>query len=204
MTRVSDCEFLAQFIDDGDENTWDFEPILAFRLARAYRNHPILREHLRIESGVRTAEEQIALYAKYKAGKGNLAANPDRIIGRAPDGTEWRGSWHMAQAALGDLGCAVDLTTHHRIPWPQIHEMLLGCGLQQTVPNEPWHHQARNQKGIFPGPMPDDYPQPTEDEMTPELETALDDLKTWVFNGTKMVLDELKKITALLEEVKKP
>lgn len=207
MSRVSDCEFLARFIDDGDENTWDLEPVLAYRLARAYRTHEVLRDHLRIESGVRTEEEQIALYAAYKAREpgANLAANPTRIIGRASDGTPWTGSWHMGQKALDGLGCAVDLTTHHKVAWPQVHELLLGVGLQQTVPGEPWHHQARNHKGIFAGPMPDDYPQPTEEEqMTPEMEERMDDLKTWVYNSTDMILKEIRKLSDQIAEVQKP
>ena len=204
MTRISDCEFLSRYVDDGDENVVDLEPILAYRLARAYRTHRVLRDNLTIESGVRTKEEQVELWVAYKAGRGNLAANPDRVIGRAPDGTPWTGSWHMAQAALDGQGCAVDLTTHHKLPWGAVHQLLLGCGLQQTVPGEPWHHQARNHKGIFPGPMPDDYPQPTEDEMTPELEERLDDLKTWVYNSTDAILKEIRKLADQIAEVKKP
>jgi hypothetical protein len=52
--------------------------------------------------------------------------------------------------------------------------------------------------------MPDDYPQPTEDEMTPELEERLDDLKTWVYNSTDMVLKEIRKLADQIAEVKKP
>ena len=206
MTRVSDCEFLSRYKDDGDENVVDLEPILAYRLARAYRTHEVLRDHMTIESGVRTEEEQIALYAAYKAGEpgANMAANPTRIIGRAPDGTPWTGSWHMGQKSLDGQGCAVDLTTHHKVPWGQVHELLRGMGLHETVPGEPWHHQARNHKGIFPGPMPDDYPQPTEDEMTPELEERLDDLKTWVYNSTDMVLKEIRKLADQIAAVKIP
>ena len=205
MTRVSDCEFLARYKDDGDENVVDLEPILAYRLARAYRTHKVLRDHMTIESGVRTKEEQVELWVAYKSGASRvLAANPDRVIGRAPDGTPWTGSWHMAQAALDGQGCAVDLTTHHTLPWGQVHELLRGMGLNETVPGEPWHHQARNHKGIFPGPMPDDYPQPTEDEMTPELEERLDDLKTWVYNSTDAILKEIRKLADQIAEVKKP
>ena len=54
MTHVSDCEFLSRYKDDGDENVVDLEPVLAYRLARAYRTHQVLRDHMTIESGVRT------------------------------------------------------------------------------------------------------------------------------------------------------
>jgi len=196
-----DLEYLEQYRDDGDENVRLLEPLLAYRLASAYRRSRRMRDHVTIESAGRTRAEQQYLYDGYKAGKPgfNLAANPDRIIGRHGS-TTFVGSWHMEQPDGHTY--AVDLTHHGRDDWARIHEILRSFGLHTTVRGEPWHHQATTIRGPLPGPFPDDL-QPEEDQLTPELEEKLEGLATWFFNGVKMILDRLEEVEAAVKEAKK-
>ena len=192
-----DLDYLEQFKDDGDENVRLIEPLLAFRLSRAYRRSDVLRAHLRIESAGRPRSEQERLYAGWKAKKPgyNMAADPDRIIGTR-GGFTFRGSWHMSQE--DGYTYAVDLTHHWKLDWDDVHDLLRANGLHQTVPKEPWHHQATTIRGPFPGPFPDGLSgfqiTTTEDELTPELEEKLEGLATWVFNGTTMILKRLDEL----------
>ena len=196
----ADLAYLEQFRDDGDENVRLLEPLLAFRLSRAYRRSERLRGFLRIESAGRTRDAQQYLYDGYKRGDAgfNLAANPDRIIG-SRGGFTFRGSWHMAQE--DGYVYAVDLTRKpYSLSWDDAHDDLRASGLHTTVPGEPWHHQASTIKGPLPGPFPDGTT--TEDEMTPELEEKLEGLATWVFNGTTMILKRLDELEQQLATTK--
>ena len=200
----ADLTYLEQFRDDGDENVRLLEPLLAFRLSRAYRRSDRLRGFLRIESAGRTRDAQQYLYDGYKRGDAgfNLAANPDRIIGTR-GGKTFRGSWHMAQGDAPDgVGYvyAVDLTHHGALSWDDAHDDLRASGLHTAVPGEPWHHQATTIRGPLPGPFPDGTT--TEDEMTPELEEKLEGLATWVFNGTTMILKRLDELEQQLATTK--
>ena len=200
----ADLAYLEQFRDDGDEAVHLVEPLLAFRLSRAYRRSERLRGFLRIESAGRTRDAQQYLYDGYKRGDAgfNLAANPDRIIG-SRGGKTFRGSWHMAQGDAPDgVGYvyAVDLTHHGALSWDDAHDDLRASGLHTTVPGEPWHHQSTTIKGPLPGPFPDGTT--TEDEMTPELEEKLEGLATWVFNGTTMILKRLDELEQQLATTK--
>ncbi len=198
-----DLDYLTQYRDDGDENVRLLEPLLAFRLAKAYRRSRRMRDHVRIESAGRTRAEQKYLYDGYKAGRPgfNLAANPDRIIGRHA-GTTFLGSWHMEQPDGHTY--AVDLTHHGTQDWQHIHEILRSFGLHTTVrgEREPWHHQATTIRGPLPGPFPDDL-QPEEDPLTPELEEKLEGLATWFFNGVKLIIDKLDEVLDAVKEAKK-
>ena len=195
----SDLKYLEQFRDDGDENVRLLEPLLAFRLSRAYRRSERLQGFLRIESAGRTRDAQQYLYDGYKEKRAgfNLAANPDRIIGTR-GGFTFRGSWHMAQE--DGFVYAVDLTHHGALSWDDAHDDLRASGLHTTVPGEPWHHQATTIRGPLPGPFPDGTT--TEDELTPELEERLDGLATWVFNGTTMILKRLDELEQQLATTK--
>ena len=192
----ADLEYLEGFRDTGDEAVHLLEPLLTFRLSRAYRASRRLRDHLRIASAGRTRDAQAYLYDGYKAGEPgfNMAANPDRIIGRR-GGFTFRGSWHMAQE--DGYVYAVDLTSHGQLDWGDVHDSLRASGLATTVPGEPWHHQASTIRGPLPGPFPDGTT--TEDEMTPEMEERFDGLATWVFNGTTMILKRLEELAMQIE-----
>ena len=199
-----DLDYLERFKDDGDENVRLIEPLLAFRLSRAYRRSDALRAHLRIESAGRTRSEQERLWVGWKAKKPgfNMAANPARIIGRH-GGHTFVGSWHMGQGNAPDgIGYtyAVDLTHHWKLDWDDVHDLLRASGLHTTVPGEPWHHQATTIRGPLPGPFPDGTI--TEDEMTPEMEEKLEGLATWVFNGTTMILKRIDELEQQIEAAK--
>ena len=195
----ADLAYLEQFRDDGDENVRLLEPLLAFRLSRAYRRSERLRGFLRIESAGRTRDAQQYLYDGWKDKRAgfNMAAWPDRVIG-SRGGKTFRGSWHMAQE--DGFVYAVDLTHHGALSWDDAHDDLRASGLHTTVPGEPWHHQATTIKGPLPGPFPDGTT--TEDEMTPELEEKLEGLATWVFNGTTMILKRLDELEQQLATTK--
>lgn len=152
MTPEEAREYLKQFRDDGDENVDDLEPVLAWRLARAFEESPELRQKLRIESAVRTEKEQRYLFDGYKSKRPgfNLAADPDRVIGKYGSKV-WRGSYHMAQDGLG---YAVDVTRKGGISWSKVHKLLTPWGLKRTVRGENWHYQAGNIEGSFEGPLP--------------------------------------------------
>ena len=198
MTHVDDIEFLNQFRDDGDENGRLMAPVLAFRLALAYRRSSLMRDECKIESAGRTREEQDYLYKGWKEKRPgfNLAANPERIIG-AHNGTTFIGSWHMEQPDGHTY--AVALTVHGR-EWQPFHEVLDACGLYRTVRGEPWHHQASNIRGVLPGPLPDTIQQ-QEDVLTPELDERLDGLATWFLNGVTMILKKIEEVQAQIEDL---
>ena len=65
----------------------------------AFFEDPRIKGRVSVSSGCRSYAQQMYFYKKYRAGKGNLAANPDRRFG--PKGLDgrgiWRGSWHMQQ-----------------------------------------------------------------------------------------------------------
>jgi len=195
----ADLAYLEQFRDDGDENVRLLEPLLAFRLSRAYRRSERLRGFLRIESAGRTRDAQQYLYDGWKNKEPgfNMAAWPDRVIG-SRGGFTFRGSWHMAQE--DGYVYAVDLTHHGALSWDDAHDDLRASGLATTVPGEAWHHQATTIKGPLPGPFPDGTT--TEDELTPELEEKLEGLATWVFNGTTMILKRLDELEQQLATTK--
>ena len=172
---LDDIAYLEQYRDDGDENVALLEPLLVYRLAKAYASSQLCRNSLRIESAGRSTEEQQYLYDGYKQKKPgfNLAANPARIIG-SHNGTTFHGSWHLQQPArLGEptgYVYAVDLTVHG-LDWSPFHDVLDRWGLFRTV------------KG----------------EMSPELDERLDGLATWFLNGVQMILNRLDELEKKLE-----
>ena len=93
---------------------------------------------------------------------------------------------------------AVDLTHHWKLDWDDVHDLLRANGLHQTVPKEPWHHQASTIRGPFPGPFPDGTT--TEDDLTPELEEKLEGLATWFLNGVQMILKRIDELEAQIQE----
>lgn len=143
------------------------------RRVRRLLTDPALGGRYGIVSSVRTYEQQKALYVRYKAGRGNLAANPDRTL---RTGSGWRylwepkGSWHMVQA--DGYGHAVDLKrpwNHSRSKARQlVHPLLPLYGLKATVPSEWWHVQGLTSNG-WVGVPPDD-----DDYQGDNMQTLID------------------------------
>ena len=72
----------------------ELHPKFIERLEHLLLHDSRVKGKAKIVSGCRTYQQQVELYRKYKAGTGNLAANPDRRFG--PNG-KFRGSWHLEQ-----------------------------------------------------------------------------------------------------------
>lgn len=116
-------------------NTKDLHPRMIYRLEQFF-NDPRVKGKIKIVSGARTVEQQAELYRRYKAGTGNLAANPHRRWGK---GGKWVGSAHQVQPALGNYAAAVDLRISG-ISWGTVHAVALEYGLWRNIPSENWHH----------------------------------------------------------------
>ncbi len=131
-----------------------------------------IKNRVAVSSACRSYATQMRFYRAYKAGRGNLAANPDRRFG--PKGSDgkgmWRGSWHMEQ--LDGFCYAVDLHQLSRsISKPDINTIAATYGVVPTIKaREWWHHQPRAGADWFPAPaltgrraeQPDE-PEPTVD-----------------------------------------
>ena len=119
----------------------------------AFFDDPRIRGRVSVSSGCRSYAKQTYFYKKYREGRGNLAANPDRRFG--PIGFDgqgiWLGSWHQQQ--LDGWCYAVDF---HRInndlhTW-EINSIAKEYGLHPTVDGEWWHHQPRKSTEWFEAP----------------------------------------------------
>ena len=111
----------------------------------AFFADPRIEGKVKVVSGCRSYAKQQYFYKKYKSGRGNLAANPDRRFG--PNGF-WRGSWHMEQ---DDGYCyAVDFRiVGGKIATWEVNNIAKEYGMHPTVASEWWHHQPRNSQGWF-------------------------------------------------------
>jgi hypothetical protein len=110
-----------------------------------------------VVSGCRSYADQKRLYDKYRAGRGNLAANPDW---KRPGGFFY-GSFHQEQP--DGYSYAVDLRITGRISKPEVTSVAKRYGFRPTVKNrdgsikEWWHFQPRDEDGWFPSTsFPDD------------------------------------------------
>jgi hypothetical protein len=146
-----------------------FHPEFLRRLEGLFAD-PRVRGRAKICSGGRTYNQQKALYAKYKAGRGNLAANPDRRFG--PKGLNgvgiWKGSWHQQQIDGWVYACDVRLSGG--LKWGVFHDVAEDYGVKKTVPSENWHMQPRYTTEWFPAPALDEgYLIPPTPPVEPEL-----------------------------------
>ena len=107
-----------------------------------------IKNRVAVSSGCRSYASQLRLYQMYRAGKGNLAANPDW---QRPDGF-FKGSFHQEQPCGHSF--AVDLRQLSRsISKPDINKIAVTYGIVPTIQKkEWWHHQPRNGKGWFDAP----------------------------------------------------
>lgn len=172
-----------------DVNLRGVHPILEFRV-RGLLSEPALSRYGTYPA-VRQRAKQEALYARYKAGRGNLAANPNRVLRTGPAfPCSWtpKGSWHMVQ---GDgYGHAVDL----KRPWnrtraqarAEVHPFLARWGLKATVRSEWWHVQAVTSQGWVDGPTPSDQ-QGIDDMKIINDPEAKRMWASWTLNGTTVV-----------------
>ena len=115
-------------------------------------NDPRIKNKVAIVSGCRTYAQQKELYRRYRAGTGNLAANPDRRFG--PKG-KYRGSWHLEQE--DGFAYAVDLRIIGKLSWATLHAVAKEYGIIKTVPSENWHmqsfgHVGNGKYGWWPAP----------------------------------------------------
>jgi len=163
-------------------------PILDFRI-RGLLSEPSLRRYGTYPA-VRQRAKQEALYARYKAGRGNLAANPNRVLRTGPSFPyDWtpKGSWHMVQ---GDgYGHAVDLRRPVGVTRAMadraIKPFLAKWGLKQTVRSEWWHLQALTSQGWVDGPNPSDN-EGTDMQIINDTEKKRM-FASWTLNGTTIV-----------------
>jgi len=119
----------------------ELHPQFKFRLG-ALLDSSECKGKVAVVSGVRTFAAQEALYKKYKSGRGNLAANPNRKFGGG-----FQGSWHMAQPALDNYGFAVDFRIVSKgISTWEVNNLAKQYGIYPTVKSEWWHHQPYGRK----------------------------------------------------------
>ena len=103
-----------------------------------------IADKVAVVSGCRSYAEQKRLYHKYRAGKGNLAANPDW---KRPGGF-FHGSFHQEQT--DGYSYAVDLRITGRISRTEVTNVAQRYGFRPTVKGEWWHFQPRNEDDWFP------------------------------------------------------
>ena len=110
-----------------------------------------MTDKVAVVSGCRSYAEQKRLYHKYRAGKGNLAANPDW---KRPGGF-FHGSFHQEQT--DGYSYAVDLRIVGRTTRSDATKVARQYGFRPTVKSEWWHFQPRNEDEWFPSTsFPDD------------------------------------------------
>lgn len=180
-----------------DANLRGVHPVLAYRI-RLLLAEPKLSKY-GTYTAVRSRAKQESLYAAYKAGRGNLAANPNRTLSTSSSFPyEWKptGSWHMVQK--DGYGHAVDL----KRPWnrsrtqarAEVHPYLARYGLEATVRSEWWHVQALTSRGWVDGPMPDgsdDLPKPEPTNVLAEIAKFVEACKrTVIRKGERGVVVE--------------
>jgi len=134
----------------GNPRLIETHPEFIARLERFFE-HPDIKGKFKVGWAVRTEAKQRLLYAKWLSGRGNLAANPDRVIGVTEEGWTAKGSWHMVQE--DGHSYAVDLTKPIWMTKAKaktiLDRVLPEFGLRRTVPTEWWHIQPRYRWGWY-------------------------------------------------------
>jgi hypothetical protein len=124
---------------------------------------PRIRGRVVVTSACRSYAKQKYLYDKYKAGRGNLAANPDW---NRPDGF-FKGSFHMEQP--DGFSYAVDFgMISSKIKKWEVNAIAKHYGIRPTVSSEWWHHQPRDGNGWFE--IQGGRPEPEEVKVEPKMD----------------------------------
>jgi len=184
LPKFNWARHLQRHIVWGGVNVSDLHPIMGLRLSAlmidltnaGYASDTPGQGLFQITSGVRTREQQIALYNDIclRQGRCSMVANPYYARSSGPDaeGVLRYGSNHMAQRqdsrwarAWGrsyvDLGYAVDFR-NNGTSWSNLHNRLQKWGLDWPLkgsPFEPWHVEAFPDRSPHPngwvsGPWP--------------------------------------------------
>ena len=128
----------------------ELHPKFIERLEHLLLHDSRIKGRAKIVSGCRTYQQQVELFRKYKAGTGNLAADPSRKFGPVDKTTGqpmFRGSWHLEQihasesSGLKGYAFAVDIRLSGGLTWAEFHAAAEEVGIRKTVPSENWHMQ---------------------------------------------------------------
>jgi len=149
-------------------------PRFKSRLEKFFED-PRIRGRVQVTSGCRSYAKQKYLYDKYRAGRGNLAANPDW---QRPDGF-FKGSFHMEQPDGYSYAVDFGLTSSKIKTW-EVNAIAKHYGIHPTVSSEWWHHQPRDANGWFE--VQDGAPEPEENKKEPKMD--------WI--GLVRLLNQLK------------
>jgi len=118
-------------------------PRFKARLEKFFQD-PKIKGRVTVTSGCRSYAKQKYLYDKYRAGRGNLAANPDW---QRPDGF-FKGSFHMEQPDGYSYAVDFGLIGKGITTW-EVNSIAKHYGIHPTVSSEWWHHQPRDGDGWF-------------------------------------------------------
>ena len=124
---------------------------------------PRIRGRVVVTSGCRSYAKQKYLYDKYRAGRGNLAANPDW---NRPDGF-FKGSFHMEQPDGFSYAVDFGLTSGKIKTW-EVNNIAKYYGIYPTVSSEWWHHQPRDGNDWFE--IQSDIPEPEAVKKEPKMD----------------------------------
>ena len=118
-------------------------PRFKVRLEKFFAD-PRIKGRVVVTSGCRSYAKQKYLYDKYKAGRGNLAANPDW---QRPGGF-FKGSFHMEQPDGFSYAVDFGLRSNKIKTW-EVNSIAKHYGIHHTVSSECWHHQPRDGNAWF-------------------------------------------------------
>ena len=133
------------------------------RRLETFFQDPRIRGRVVVTSGCRSYAKQKYLYDKYKAGRGNLAANPDW---NRPDGF-FKGSFHMEQPDGFSYAVDFGLVRGGIKTW-EVNAIAKHYGIHPTVSSEWWHHQPRDGNGWFE--VQGGIPEPEEAKKDPKMD----------------------------------
>ena len=137
-------------------------PRFKVRLEKFFAD-PRIKGRVVVTSGCRSYAKQKYLYDKYKAGRGNLAANPDW---QRPDGF-FKGSFHMEQPDGFSYAVDFGLKSNKIKTW-EVNSIAKHYGIHPTVSSEWWHHQPRDGDSWFE--VQGDVPEPEEIKKEPKMD----------------------------------